>query len=47
MLRATGFEDVSVSEKDGGSAFMREWAPERNPDDYLMSADIRAVRPMD
>lgn len=45
MLRAAGFDHVSITEKDGGSAFMREWDPDRNPDDFLMSADIRAVRP--
>lgn len=45
MLADAGFVAIRIAEKNGGSAFMREWAPQSRPDDYLMSADIRAMRP--
>jgi len=45
MIQAAGFENVVVEPKDETRAFIRDWAPERGVEDYVVSARIEAVKP--
>ena len=41
-----GFEQVSVTPKDESREFIKEWAPGRGVEDYVVSAHIEAVKPL-
>ncbi|MBL1352372.1 MAG: arsenite methyltransferase [Zetaproteobacteria bacterium] len=45
MIQAAGFENVVVEPKDETRAFIRDWAPGRGVEDYVVSARIEAVKP--
>jgi len=45
MIRAAGFEKVAINPKDESKAFIRDWAPDHNVTDYVVSATIEAVKP--
>ncbi|RLB49438.1 MAG: hypothetical protein DRJ42_21000 [Deltaproteobacteria bacterium] len=45
MLTAAGFEQVRVEPKDSSREFLREWRPGSRLEDYVVSADITAIRP--
>ncbi|HET7831574.1 MAG TPA: arsenite methyltransferase [Gallionella sp.] len=45
MMRSAGFEQVSVAPKDASREFIREWAPGRKIEDFVVSAQIEAVKP--
>ena len=45
MLRVAGFEQVSITPKDASRAFIRDWAPGRKIEDFVVSAHIEAVKP--
>ncbi len=45
MLKDAGFVDVRIEPKDESKAFIRDWAPEHNVTDYVVSASIEGVRP--
>jgi SAM-dependent methyltransferase len=45
MLEA-GFTDVRIEPKDDSREFIRDWAPEHNVTDYVVSANIEAIKPM-
>ncbi|MEA3277136.1 MAG: arsenite methyltransferase [Pseudomonadota bacterium] len=45
MIRAAGFEEIKIGPKDESRAFIRDWAPGRGVEDYLVSASIEAVKP--
>lgn len=45
MLRAAGFEQISVSPKDESKSFIRDWAPGAEITDYIVSATIEGVKP--
>ncbi|MDQ7781715.1 MAG: arsenite methyltransferase [Desulfomonilaceae bacterium] len=45
MLHESGFQDIRIRSKDGSREFIREWAPGRNIEDYIVSAVIEAVKP--
>lgn len=45
MMVNAGFEQVRVSPKDASRAFIREWAPGRRIEDFVVSASIEAVKP--
>lgn len=45
MLCAAGFEKVSLAPKDESRAFIKDWAPGRRIEDFVVSAHIEAVKP--
>ena len=45
MLQEAGFTAVRIQPKDESKRFIREWVPDSNIEDYLVSATIEAVKP--
>lgn len=45
MLEDSGFVDIVITPKDESKDFIRDWAPGRNIEDYVLSAYIQAVKP--
>ena len=45
MITAAGFENVRIEPKDESKEFIRDWAPDHNVTDYVVSANIEAVKP--
>ncbi len=46
ILTHYGFVDIAITPKDESRSFIREWAPGRRLDDYIVSAYIRAKKPL-
>jgi len=44
-MQAAGFMDIKILPKDESKEFIRDWAPEHNVTDYLVSATIEAIKP--
>lgn len=45
MLQAAGFQDIRVTPKDESREFIKDWAPGRGVEDYVLSAHIEATKP--
>ena len=45
ILESNGFEQISISPKDASRDFIKDWAPGRGVEDYVLSATIEAVKP--
>lgn len=45
MIKAAGFENVRIEPKDESREFIRDWAPDHNVTDYVLSATIEGVKP--
>jgi len=45
MMKDAGFEQVSITPKDESREFIRDWAPGRGGEAYVVSAYIVAVKP--
>jgi len=45
MIVAAGFENVRIQPKDESKEFIRDWAPDHNVTDYVVSAAIEAIKP--
>ncbi len=45
MIEAAGFIDVQIKPKDESKAFIRDWAPDHNVTDYVVSATIEGIKP--
>ena len=45
ILEETGFEKVNIVPKDASKDFIKDWAPGRGVEDYVISASIEAVKP--
>jgi SAM-dependent methyltransferase len=45
MLSEAGFTHIRIQPKDESKTFMREWVPELDITNYLISATIEAVKP--
>jgi ubiquinone/menaquinone biosynthesis C-methylase UbiE len=45
MLKRAGFVSVQIEPKDESKAFIREWAPGMNVEDFVVSAIIEADKP--
>ncbi len=45
MMRESGFTDIAIKPKDESREFIKDWAPGRGVEDYVVSAYIEAVKP--
>jgi arsenite methyltransferase len=45
MLNTSGFTDIRISPKDASRSFIRDWAPGTAIEDFVVSANIEAVKP--
>ncbi len=45
MMAEAGFESIRIVPKDASREFIRDWAPGRGVEDYVVSAYIEAVKP--
>jgi len=45
MMNEAGFENINIVPKDESKDFIKDWAPDRGVEDYVMSAYIEAVKP--
>lgn len=45
MLVDAGFEAIAIKPKDESKDFIRNWAPDGNITDYVVSATIEAIKP--
>jgi SAM-dependent methyltransferase len=45
-INAAGFSSISIQPKDESKAFIRDWAPGRGVEDYVVSATIEAIKPV-
>ena len=45
FLREAGFREIRIQPKDESRELIREWAPGRQVEDYIISATIEAVKP--
>lgn len=45
ILEDNGFEKINISPKDESKDFIKDWAPGRGVEDYVLSASIEAVKP--
>jgi len=45
MMADAGFEQIKIEPKNESKEFIKDWAPDRNITDYVVSATIEAVKP--
>ena len=45
ILADCGFDDIKISPQDESREFIKDWAPGRGVEDYVLSASIEAVKP--
>jgi len=45
MLKESGFTAISIEPKDDSKSYIKDWLPEADLDQYLVSAVIKAVKP--
>ena len=45
MLERVGFREIRIRPKDESKTFIRDWAPGRHVEEYLVSATIEAIKP--
>jgi len=45
ILESNGFQDIRIEPKDESKEFIKDWAPGRGVEDYVVSASIEAVKP--
>ena len=45
ILADCGFKEIKISPKDESKDFIKDWAPGRGVEDYVLSASIEAVKP--
>lgn len=46
MLKKAGLGEIRIQPKDESRQFIREWAPDRKIEDYVVSSTIEAIKPM-
>ena len=46
MIEGAGFTDVRIEPKNESKDFMRDWAPGNDVMDYIVSATIEGIKPM-
>lgn len=45
MLENCGFEQIEIAPRDESKEFIRDWAPGRGVEDYVISATVEAIKP--
>lgn len=45
ILTDCGFTDIKITPKDESKDFIKDWAPGRGVEDYVLSASIEAIKP--
>lgn len=45
ILQNTGYENIRIAPKDESRDFIKDWAPGRGVEEYVISASIEAVKP--
>lgn len=45
MMADAGFTSIRITPKDESREFIRDWAPDHNVTDYVVSASIEAIKP--
>ncbi len=45
ILEGCGFEKINIAPKDESKDFIKDWAPGRGVEDYVLSATIEAIKP--
>lgn len=45
ILADCGFTDIKISPKDESKEFIKDWAPGRGVEEYVLSASIEAIKP--
>lgn len=45
FMRDAGFKDIKITPKDESKDFIKDWAPNHNVTDYVLSAHIEAIKP--
>ena len=45
ILESNGFQEIRIEPKDESKDFIKDWAPGRGVEDYVISATIEAVKP--
>lgn len=46
MIKDAGFNNVQIQPKDESKEFIRDWAPDHNVTDYVVSATIEGIKPV-
>lgn len=44
-MRDSGFKNIKITPKDESKDFIKDWAPDHNVTDYVLSAHIEAIKP--
>lgn len=44
MLKSVGFHDIAVNPKENSKTFIKDWAPGSGAENFVVSADIMAVK---
>ena len=44
-MQDAGFKDIKITPKDDSKDFIKDWAPDKNVTDYVLSAHIEAIKP--
>lgn len=45
ILQDCGFDNVNIAPKDDSKEFIKDWAPGRGVEEYVLSATIEAIKP--
>jgi len=45
ILENCGYEQIKIAPKDDSTEFIKDWAPGRGVEDYVLSATIEAIKP--
>jgi len=46
MMAETGFINISITPKDESKEFIKDWAPGKGVEEYVISASIEAIKPV-
>jgi SAM-dependent methyltransferase len=46
ILQDIGFQDIKIQPKDESKLFIREWMPDMKLEDFIISATIEAIKPI-